>query len=307
MILGAATTALWFPITINFEHLLILNIIYFFFHSAIPPIADVTAISIIGSRKDFGKIRLWGGSIGYAVGGVVAIGRLLDIFGLDIMFVLHSSLIVFALILALQLPVQTAKKKQFHLKKVIRLFYNPAFSLFLIFSFFLHLPVHANNSFYAVYLQDLGASISLVGIALLIKSILEVPFFSMSKKLMSVFTFPILLTSVAFFYGLRWLVLGISDNLDTLVWSQILLSLSYSIHYFVAVAYVDELTPIKYRATGQTIYWAVALGLAGIIGNLIAGWLLRFIEINQMYQLATAVSFTSIFLLWIKRKTKQED
>lgn len=305
MILGAATTALWFPITINFEHLLILNIIYFFFHSAIPPIADVTAISIIGSRKDFGKIRLWG-SIGYAV-GVVAIGRLLDIFGLDIMFVLHSSLIVFALILALQLPVQTAKKKQFHLKKVIRLFYNPAFSLFLIFSFFLHLPVHANNSFYAVYLQDLGASISLVGIALLIKSIFEVPFFSMSKKLMSVFTFPILLTSVAFFYGLRWLVLGISDNLDTLVWSQILLSLSYSIHYFVAVAYVDELTPIKYRATGQTIYWAVALGLAGIIGNLIAGWLLRFIEINQMYQLATVVSFTSIFLLWIKRKTKQED
>ncbi len=75
----------------------------------------MTAISIIGSRKDFGKIRLWG-SIGYAV-GVVAIGRLLDIFGLDIMFVLHSSLIVFALILALQLPVQTAKKKAVSFKE----------------------------------------------------------------------------------------------------------------------------------------------------------------------------------------------
>ncbi len=129
----------------------------------------------------------------------------------------------------------------------------------------------------------------------------------MSKKTNECFYFSYIVNISSFFLCLRWLVLGISDNLDTLVWSQILLSLSYSIHYFVAVAYVDELTPIKYRATGQTIYWAVALGLAGIIGNLIAGWLLRFIEINQMYQLATVVSFTSIFLLWIKRKTKQED
>ncbi|WP_066189744.1 MFS transporter [Gracilibacillus timonensis] len=302
MIVGAAATILFFPISSQFEHLLWLNILFFFFQSAIPPIADVTAMAMLDSRKEFGKIRLWG-SLGYAA-GVLVVGRLLDIFGLNLMFILHSVLIVVALFLALKLPVQLAAKKEFHLKEILALFRNHHFVLFLCFSFMVHLTVHANNSFYSIHMQDLGASISLIGFALLIKSILEVPFFSLSRQLMNAFSYPVLLTAVAFVYGMRWLILGVSTNIDILLWSQILLALSYSIQYFVAVAYVDELTPENYRATGQTIFWAVSLGLGGVVGNMLAGWVLTFMTIEQMYQLATVVALASIVILWLKPKKK---
>ncbi|MGN8644797.1 MFS transporter [Gracilibacillus sp. HCP3S3_G5_1] len=298
MIIGSAGTVLFFPVSAHFEHLLWLNIIYFFFHSAIPPIADVTAMAMLENRKEFGKIRLWG-SLGYAI-GVLIVGRLLDVFGLNLMFILHSLLIVAALILATRLPVKLAGKKVFRFLEVLALFKNKKFILFLLFSFMIHLTVHANNSFYSIHMQDLGATISLIGVALLIKAILEVPFFSLSRQLMSAFSYLTLLTSVAFIYGVRWLILGVSTNIDILLWSQILLALSYSIQYFVAVAYVDELTPENYRATGQTIFWAVSLGLGGVVGNLLAGWVLSFIYVEQMYQLAAVIAFLSIIILWIK-------
>lgn len=298
MIICSVLTALVFPFAFTFEHLLILNIIYFFFQSSIPAIADSTTLSLLDDRNDFGKIRLWG-SLGYAV-GVMSVGTLLDVFGLQLLFILHSSFLALTLLVIIKLPIKKGEKREFKLQEAVLLLKNPMFLLFLLFSFLIHLTVHANNSFYAIYLQNMGATITLIGFSLLLKSILEVPFFAMSKKLMNRYSYPVLLTVVAMIYGFRWLVLGSSDNLQVLIWSQVLLSLSFSIQYFVSVAYVDLITPVKYRATGQTFFWAVTLGLGGLTGNLLAGWLLNYTEIPKMYQITAAISLISVILLWIK-------
>ena len=200
----------------------------------------------------------------------------------------------------MNLPIKKSAKKQFKFQEAIGLFKNSSFVMLLLFSFFLHLTVHANNSFYAIYLENLGATLSLVGFALLIKSILEIPFFAMSKKMMSRYSYPLLLSVVALVYGVRWLIVGVSDHLQVLVWSQVLLALSFSIQYFVAVAYVDRITPKTYRATGQTIYWAVAIGLGGLVGNVLAGWVLNYVDISTMYLIAAVLSFLCIGLLWYK-------
>ena len=304
MIIGSLATALFFPFSYEFEPLLLLNIIYFFFQSSIPPIADATALSLLDDRNDFGKIRLWG-SFGYAV-GVMTVGKILDLFGLQLMFILHSLFLLIALLLALRLPIKKGGKKDFSIQKAVSLFKNPAFITFLLFSFFVHLTVHANNSFYAIYIQNMGATLTIVGLALLIKSILEIPFFAISNKLMSRFSFPFLLSTAAIIYAFRWLILGYSNDLQILVWSQILLSLSYAIQYFVSVAYVDVIAPPRYRATGQTFYWAVSFGLGGLAGNILAGFLLDYIEIDEMYRLAGLLSLASVALLWIKPKRRSQ-
>ncbi|PAV31241.1 hypothetical protein CIL05_00880 [Virgibacillus profundi] len=302
MIIGSLATALFFPFSFEFEQLLYLNIIYFFFQSSIPPIADATALSLLDDRNDFGKIRLWG-SFGYAV-GVMSVGKILDLFGLQLMFILHSCFLLIALLLALRLPIKKGGKKDFSIQKAVSLFKNPAFIMFLLFSFLVHLTVHANNSFYAIYIQNMGATLTIVGFALLIKSIFEIPFFAISSKLMSRFSFPFLLSTAAIIYAFRWLILGYSDGLQILVWSQILLSLSYAIQYFVSVAYVDVIAPERYRATGQTFYWAVTFGLGGLVGNILAGFLLDYVEIDEMYRLAGLLSLASVILLWIKPKRR---
>ncbi|MDC3418041.1 MFS transporter [Aquibacillus salsiterrae] len=298
MTIGATITALFFPLATGFTHLLLLNIGYFFFQSAIPPIADVTVISLLDDTDDYGKIRLWG-SLGYAV-SVLVIGRLLDLFGLTTLFFLHSAFLLVAFLLVLKIPIKANSKKRFKAVEAVGLFKNRTFIALLLFSFFLQLTVHANNSFYAIYLQNLGSTVTIVGIALLIKSILEIPFFAMSKKLMDKYSYPVLLSLVAVMYAIRWLFLGFSNEISVLVGSQILLSLSFSIQYFVAVAYVNAITPPNYRATGQTIYWAVTLGLSGVVGNLLAGWLLNYVTISSMYKIAMVVALLAVPLIWLK-------
>lgn len=300
IILGSACTSLFFPFANQFEHFFILNIIYFFFQSAIPPIADSTAMGLLDNRNEFGTIRAWG-SFGYAV-GVLCVGWLLDLFGIPLLFILHSTFLIIALLYAMKLPIKQSPQKRFKLSEAMGLFSNRTFIFFLLFSFFLHLPVHANNSFYAIHLQDFGATITLVGLALLIKSILEVPFFAMSKQLLNRYSFAVLLSVAGLTYAARWFVLGISDQLHVLVWSQALLSLAYSIQYFTSIAYVDFITPVKYRATGQTFYWAITYGLSGVSGNLLAGWLLDFMTVQTLYQFATIMSVLSITFIWLKPK-----
>lgn len=302
MTLGTAGIALFFPFSYEFNALLVLNVLYFFFQSSVQPVADGTAMAMLSDRNDFGKIRLWG-SLGYAI-GVLTVGGVLEILGLRLMFFLHSAFLTIALIFAMKLPVKMAGKRHFSIREAVGLFRNSAFVMFLLFSFFVHLTVHANNAFYGIHLENMGATVGLVGIALMIKSVLEIPFFAMSKTLMRRFSYRSLLTSVAMIYSLRWLVLGYSDALSVLVWSQILLSLSFAIQYFVSAAYVDYITPERYRATGQTFYWAVSFGLGGLVGNALAGWVLNVVEINVMYQIATVVSLVGILFLWLVREKK---
>nr|UOK56145.1 MFS transporter [Bacillus sp. OVS6] len=107
-LLGSAITVLFYPLSMDFEHLLILTIIYSIFQSAVIPIADSTALELLQERNDFGKIRLWG-SLGYAL-GVILIGKILDLFGLPLMFVLHCSLLLLSLLLAISLPIKKGQK-----------------------------------------------------------------------------------------------------------------------------------------------------------------------------------------------------
>ncbi|MFP3360614.1 hypothetical protein R0K17_25190, partial [Planococcus sp. SIMBA_143] len=46
--------------------------------------------------------------------------------------------------------------------------------------------------------------------------------------------------------------------------------------------------------------WAIALGLGGLIGNILAGWIVDYVNIAYMYQLATGVSLLCIAFLWLK-------
>ncbi|KKI93291.1 hypothetical protein WQ54_05540 [Bacillus sp. SA1-12] len=302
-IVGSAITAMFFPQMETFQDLLILNIVYSFFVSATGPIADSIALGILEDRNDFGKIRLYG-SLGYAI-GAITIGRLLDYVGLDWMFYFYTFSLIITLLLAMNIPAKTGSKKHFRLKEALGLFKNPSFITFLLFNFLLQLTVFANNSFYAIHLESFGATITLVGLALLIKSILEIPFFAISSYLIRKFSYALLLSIATVFYAARWLILGYSDQLDVLIWSQILLSLSFSIHCLASVAYVDFITPPDYRATGQTIYWAVTFGFGGLVGNILAGWLLKSYSIESMYKIAALLAMLSIVFLWIKAKDQR--
>ncbi|GGH87174.1 MFS family permease [Pullulanibacillus pueri] len=293
---GSALTALGFLLTDRFSLYLVLNVFYWFFQSAINPIIDSTALKLLPDKNQYGSIRMWG-ALGYAL-SVVIVGWLLDVVGLFSLFIIHACLLIFTLAIGLQLPIKRGNEIKFDWKEATQLFKSKPYVAFLVFNFLLQLTVSINNSFYGLYLKELGVGVTMVGVALLIKSILEVPFFGLSNRLITRFSFRFLFALGAFVYALRWLILGISTATSLLIISQVLLSLSFSLLSFTSVLFVDRIMPDHYKSTGQTLYWATSMGISGVVGNVLAAWFLNNYSMGEMYRWITAMALLAGLIIW---------
>jgi len=63
---------------------------------------------------------------------------------------------------------------------------------------------------------------------------------------------------------------------------QVLHGLSFGLFYISAVEYVSQITSADMQATGQSIFNMVFSGFAGIMGNLLNGFLLDQGGVNAM-------------------------
>ena len=240
---------------------------------------------------------MWG-ALGYAI-AVLSVGWLLDQIGLSLLFVVHAGILLLTLLIAVNLPIKQGRGIEFKWKEAMVVFKSAPYVSFLLFNFLLQLTVSAHNSFYSLYLKQFGIGLTMVGFALLLKSILEIPFFATSNWFLKRFSFRFLLALVAVVYAARWLILGVSTSPFLLIASQVLLSLSFSVHSFTAVVFVDQVMPDKYKSTGQTLYWATSFGLSGVAGNVLAAWFLNHFSIGAMYQWITGIVLIAALIIWV--------
>jgi MFS family permease len=100
--------------------------------------------------------------------------------------------------------------------------------------------------------------------------------------------------------GLRWI-------LSALIVDTTLLFAVQALHGVMVVGlnlgsplYLDVVAPEKLRSTAQGILSMVASGLAGILSNLTAGWLVDYSGVNLLYLLCGIGSLTlGVLSYWI--------
>ncbi|HLN85359.1 MAG TPA: hypothetical protein VK200_02835, partial [Candidatus Limnocylindrales bacterium] len=72
--------------------------------------------------------------------------------------------------------------------------------------------------------------------------------------------------------------------------------------------YLDVVAPEKLRSTAQGILSMIASGLAGILSNLTAGWLVDHSGVNLLYLLCGIGSLTlGLLSVWILPAVKRRD
>lgn len=273
------------------------------FRNVQPPVSD--AYSIVMSRKmntTYGRIRSYG-SMGYALGSFLG-GLYLGYFNIASMWIPVVAISMLCIVNIINLPAESYRfsgKNEFwnDLSHVLR---NKRFILFLIGCLLVNQTLAAFNSFFVLAFKSIGGSYSMAGVALSIASLSNVPAMIMASAIIRKIGLEktMLLASVA--YILRWtLQLFIFSPLVTIL-IQVLHGISFGFFYVAAVQYVSRMSGAKLQATGQSIFNMVFVGVSGITGNLINGYLFHLGGAVLMYSFCDVSSILGAVFLYLISK-----
>ena len=282
-LLGAVIGLLAFPYLKTFILLFVLALLLNIFLSAVFPLTNSAAMLMLGERKHlYGRVRV-GGTIGFSIAAIVA-GALVENYGLKIAFLGGAGLYLSAIFVNQQLVHAARGTGEFPERgKVKDLLKNPQFLVLLLIGFAGGFSYVANSTFLFPYLDELGASESVMGLALTIGTIAEIPvLFFVSRFIQRFKAFALLVFSTAM-VGLRFLLLVIAPNPAFVVVVQLLHGLTHPLLSIAGVTYADQHAPPGLRATGQGLFNTALGGVGAAVGGLAGGLLFESLGAKGMY------------------------
>lgn len=273
--------------------------LYTIFQSTQTPIADSYAVRAAqAAGTSFGTIRLFG-SAGTALGGYFG-GMYLNWLGVTELWIpfLIFNLLALTLVITIPTSVERRSTSVTFSQGIRKLLGNKVFLLFLAGCFLVNQTLTAFNSFFVLTFQMAGGSFSLSGIALLIASITSVPAMLAASRVLNKYGYEktLMLASVA--YMLRWAIQWLIPVPGVMIGVQALHGLSFGFFYIAAVEYVASITGKELQATGQSLFNMVFVGLGGIAGNLLNGYLLETGGPGLMYFACTVSAAAGALLLY---------
>ncbi|WHH58143.1 MFS transporter [Petroclostridium sp. X23] len=262
-----------------------------FFESSMTPLLDSWVILAI--RKEpgafYGGVRLWG-SLGFAT-MVYIFGRIADIFSIDIIFPSFVIFAVLTILICLQIkvdtPVSAVSLARLNIGSLIKNYYYIAFLLFAIIIF---IPHRSAFIFMPKLMETLGGSKGQLGISFAIAALSEVPIFLFSGYLTKKYHPIKLILASTVFFVLRQVLFFIASEPYHVMLIQALQGPSFALFLTGAVYYIDSLAPQHLKSFAQTFASAFFLGIGGVIGSYMGGWIIDHHGIIILYKLGIIVS-----------------
>lgn len=271
----------------GFGSLLMLTVALGLFWSTVHPLIDCITLDMISDRteRSFNFFRMWG-SIGWSVGSLcMSYIDLSD--NLVFNFRLASVFLMISLIIVFTLGKATTEKdlneqdlKPGHIRI---LFSNRLLIVFLILILFIAILTAPIWYYTSILYHDIGASSSLISFVFGIQGMVEIPFFFIANRLINRFGLKQMLLLSFFCNGLRSLLYAIVPNPQWALGIELLQGISWSLLWVCCIEYVNDIVPSEWRATGQSLLWAVFFGIGTIIGNLWTGYLYELIPIRRIF------------------------
>jgi MFS transporter, PPP family, 3-phenylpropionic acid transporter len=311
LILSVAVPAL-LAVFYDSEYFIVLMLVFTvstIFSSTQAPIADSYAIAAARrAGSTYGSIRLML-SIGAAIGGYAG-GIYVSAYSVSTIWMPFVIFNLIAVILALTLPKQAEENhmmSQSFAQGVKQLIKNRIFLAFLGGSFLVNQTMTAFGTYFVLAFQSVGGSTQYAGIALFIASLTNVPSMLLASKVIRRLGRERTLLIGALIYVLRWAIQVAFPYPSVMIGVQVLHGLSFGLFYISAVEYVSQITSADMQATGQSIFNMVFSGFAGILGNLLNGFLLDQGGVNAMNiscMLSSAAG--AMLLLYVARSSSRK-
>lgn len=293
-LLSFSSTLLW---------LLPVVALYSFCSAPIIPLVDNTVLELLGERKaEYGRQRLWG-AIGWGGSGAL-MGLIVQRYGLQWGFYVSLSLMVLLGLIANRLPVSHARIGGQYWHGLRRLLTNRAWMVLLFVLFVNGIGMSFTNNFLFLYLKRLGAGQALMGYALGVASLSELPAFFFADQLLRRWGARGLLIAALVAQVVRMFGYAFMPTPEFALLIALLHGLTFSAMWVAAISYANQHAPPGLGATVQGLLAAVSMSLAGIVGALIGGLLFDGIGPAAMFGwAAVAVLLGLLFFVFANRTT----
>ena len=267
--LWLAVAALAFATT--FPALLIAVVVYAIFIGPIMPMFDNVVIALLGEEKaNYGNVRVWG-AIGWGTAALL-IGPALERAGLHWAFYGFLFFMTLNFIVLVKLPMKTVvRASHTYLAGLSILLRNGRFLLLLLVALVYGLTHGILYSYQFLYLEEMGASRTLMALSLTVATVSEAPFWFISAWMLRRFgtnwmIVLALLTTILRNLGLSaigvpWLVLPLS----------LLHGPSFAVLSAAGVADADAAAPPGLGATAQGLFSGTTFGLGSALGGFVGG------------------------------------
>lgn len=237
--------------------------------SALLTLVDGIALGLLGAQGSrYGQLRI-GGSFGYIL-AAAGFGLLYDRTGLEAIFPIYGVCMGLFAALALLLPSAAARSEYPSRQALGVMVRQPAWVVFSICVFLVWIANYAAIQFLGVTLASMGASQSLIGVAAISGTVVEIPFMVLGGRLIQRFGLKRLLLVGMAFMVLRYTLLGWMQKPELAVLINLINGPAYAFYAVTIVAYARQLAPPSLAMTAQGLLNAT-MSLSGVVSAFTAG------------------------------------
>lgn len=281
-------------------------LLYFFMLPWNPLLDSLLYQSATRFGRSYGSIRLWG-SLGFFVTAIITGALLPYLGGVPNIKWMYWTLGVMPLVLLIFVQDEKpAGGKQVTLQAMLALLSNRRLLWFLVLVFLLTVPHRMNDALFGLHMLDLGASAGTVSAAWAVAACSEMLGFALIGRWAAKYNELALLGLAACMYTLRWAAYALTDSPSLLLLFQASHSVTFAVFWIVSVQYVVRMVPPELRSTGQSLLSAVFLGLAGIAGGSLGGWMKEMWGGGGMYWMGAGFTLLAAVLFFVTQALQRK-
>jgi MFS transporter, PPP family, 3-phenylpropionic acid transporter len=271
------------------------------FSTAIIPITTSVTLAILREvgLHAFGYVRAWG-TVGYFI-VVVTFPWIVEQYqtaqdyywsgasvspALRVMFPVTAALVFFSAVVAIFLPRAGAVAVRASRGDWRELLHNHAYLRLLVFSFAANLLLFGPMWLFPIFVHSRGGDIATIRGMWIVMLIFEIPLVLATGSGLKRFGSRGLLAAGVLAGGLRWLLCAAVSDSFWLYAVQALHGVTVVGLNLGSPLYLDQVTPDKLRSTAQAVLSMVSAGVAGMISNIGAGWVMQHGGIDLIYWLS---------------------
>jgi len=281
-ILGSAVSLFVFPFLSTFPTVLLIAIVLNLFLAPVVPFVDSATMFMLGDKKEmYGRIRL-GGTIGYGLAAPIA-GGLVQNYSLMVAFWASSIFLIASLFFSQKLVYPRMEADNPTRGGIRIILSNPRWLLFLILAFFGGMSLAVFNNYFFSYMTEVGAKESMMGLALTVGTISEIPILFYGNKLIKKFKAYGLIMLSMVVTGLRSILFAVAGSTTIVLFIQLLSGLTFAAFWIAGVSFADDNAPPGLHTTAQGLFSAMVMGIGTAVGGFIGGLLLGSIGGRNLY------------------------
>jgi PPP family 3-phenylpropionic acid transporter len=300
MLLGISALII-FPFLESYVLILLVAVAFHVSFTSVIPIADSATMFMLGKQKElYGRLRL-GGTLGFGLTATFA-GLLVEDYGLKMAFFGGAFLLFLGFLVSQKLEHGKAvQDRSTRPKEIAQLLKNPYWLTFLVLAFAGGMAFAATNTYLFPYMKEIGASEGLMGLALTVGTLAEIPVMLFVNRMIQRFQSYGLLVFSIVMTGVRLLIFALSTSALVVLFAQFLNGFAYPIMWVAGVAYADEHAPEGLRTSAQGLFNAMVMGIGLATGSFVGGLLLENLGGRALYAIFGGIVFLILLLVTLVR------